>query len=544
MGWRRSLVALLFLFALISCACVDSARILLVPVPAKSHLFFWHKFAQTLISRGHYVKIVMSSAMEFEEENLETENLEYFMYKSSVEQIYSETEEFQRYSVECSIGNNCDTAGIVHNSSASMKTECISAVTDKHFMKKLREAQFDIVLVDGLPPFRCVYVIPYKLSVPYATLTFMPEPWLMREPMMSSVLPLKFLPYNDEMSLYQRLVSFSSNVLYALLPPPNDQDDLLPMYADEKPSSTLTELAANSSIWLVLSEFTLDYPRPSLPHIINVGGLSPDPARLLSNDLTGFMDGATDGVIVVSFGSFIKYLPNDINKKLLDVFKKVPQRIVWRYDGKPIAVPDHVRIFKWLPQNDLLGHSKTRLFISHCGNNGQYEALYHGVPMIGMPIRGDQTYNAIRMVSKGFGVQVDIASFKPIDLEKAISILLSNSSYRDNIKKASKIYCSLGNARDRAAFWVEHVVEFGANHLRSKLLDVPLYQYLMLDVLGSLTAGFILELFVIWKVTLFLWKCMREDADTHLNNTVSGGIHVEKTYHRLHTNIYASKKVL
>ena len=33
---------------------------------------------------------------------------------------------------------------------------------------------------------------------------------------------------------------------------------------------------------------------------------------------------------------------------------------------------------EWVPQNDILGHPKLKLFITHGGNNGQYEALYHG----------------------------------------------------------------------------------------------------------------------------------------------------------------------
>ncbi len=39
-------------------------------------------------------------------------------------------------------------------------------------------------------------------------------------------------------------------------------------------------------------------------------------------------------------------------------------------------------------------HAKnTRLFITHAGNNGQLEALYHGVPMLAMPVAGDQNRN-------------------------------------------------------------------------------------------------------------------------------------------------------
>jgi UDP:flavonoid glycosyltransferase YjiC (YdhE family) len=46
---------------------------------------------------------------------------------------------------------------------------------------------------------------------------------------------------------------------------------------------------------------------------------------------------------------------------------------------------ENVLFLPWLPQNDLLGHPKTKLFITHCGKNGIFEALYHGIPMIGFP---------------------------------------------------------------------------------------------------------------------------------------------------------------
>ena len=49
-----------------------------------------------------------------------------------------------------------------------------------------------------------------------------------------------------------------------------------------------------------------------------------------------------------------------------------------------------------------VGHPKTRLFISHCGNLGTQEAKYHGVPVLGLPILFDQPRNAMRMVRKGY----------------------------------------------------------------------------------------------------------------------------------------------
>ena len=54
------------------------------------------------------------------------------------------------------------------------------------------------------------------------------------------------------------------------------------------------------------------------------------------------------------------------------------------------------------------------------------------------------------------------------------------------------------NARDTAAYWVEHVLEFGDNHLRSHALNMPWYSLYMIDILAFLllvailTCGFLL----------------------------------------------------
>ena len=72
------------------------------------------------------------------------------------------------------------------------------------------------------------------------------------------------------------------------------------------------------------------------------------------------------------------------------------------------------------------GHPKTKLFISHCGSNSAFEALYHAVPVICIPLFFDQFAIAQRIVSKGIGIRVDIASLTSDNLEQAVLHVLSN----------------------------------------------------------------------------------------------------------------------
>lgn len=51
-------------------------------------------------------------------------------------------------------------------------------------------------------------------------------------------------------------------------------------------------------------------------------------------------------------------------------------------------------VVKWAPQLDVLVHPATRVFLTHCGWGGTTEAMLAGIPMISMPVFGDQFLDA------------------------------------------------------------------------------------------------------------------------------------------------------
>lgn len=97
----------------------------------------------------------------------------------------------------------------------------------------------------------------------------------------------------------------------------------------------------------------------------------------------------------------------------------------WESDSME-GQPSNVFIGKWLPQDDILAHKNVKLFISHCGLGGMVEAKYHGVPIIGFPLFGDQPANAANVVNEGWGVQVDMATMTEKSFKDSILEVLEN----------------------------------------------------------------------------------------------------------------------
>lgn len=84
-----------------------------------------------------------------------------------------------------------------------------------------------------------------------------------------------------------------------------------------------------------------------------------------------------------------------MQKKFLKAFAELPQyNFLWKFDSTefPFKLPSNVLIKKWMPQNDILAHKNVKAFITHAGLCGSHEAIWHSVPMIGIPFLLDQHF--------------------------------------------------------------------------------------------------------------------------------------------------------
>ena len=130
--------------------------------------------------------------------------------------------------------------------------------------------------------------------------------------------------------------------------------------------------------------------------------------------------------------------------------------------------------------------------------------------MVAVPFDLDQKYNARRAKTKGYGEVVEMKGLSSDDLYNTIQTVLDDPTYRKNIEKCSKIVRSLPSPKETMIFWVNHILEFGGDHLRPPSIDMPLYKVFMIDVLFV----FALIVYVVIKVAtmsiMFLYKrCFR-----------------------------------
>ncbi|XP_043428477.1 UDP-glucuronosyltransferase 2A2 isoform X2 [Prionailurus bengalensis] len=343
---------------------------------------------------------------------------------------------------------------------------CDGVLNNTKLLARLQEGGFDVLLAD--PVTVCGDLVALKLRIPFVyTLRFSPASTVERHcgkiPAPASYVPAALSELTDHMTFGERVKNTISYLL---------QDYIFESYWGEWNSyyskvlgrpTTLCEVMGKAEIWLIRTYWDFEFPRPYLPNFEFVGGLHCKPAKPLP-------------------------------------------KVLWRYKGKkPATLGANTRLYDWIPQNDLLGHPKTKAFITHGGTNGIYEAIYHGVPMVGVPMFADQPDNIAHMKAKGAAVEVNINTMTSEDLLNALRTVINEPSYKENATRLSRIqHDQPVKPLDRAVFWIEFVMRHkGAKHLRPAAHDLTWFQYHSFDVIGFLLVCAATAIFLVTKCCLF-----------------------------------------
>uniref|UniRef100_A0A3P9P6K9 UDP-glucuronosyltransferase n=1 Tax=Poecilia reticulata TaxID=8081 RepID=A0A3P9P6K9_POERE len=215
----------------------------------------------------------------------------------------------------------------------------------------------------------------------------------------------------------------------------------------------------------------------------------------------------------MTLGTLVNALPEDVVNEIASVFAEMPQKVIWKHRGKrPSTLGNNTLMMEWMPQKDLLGHPQIKAFIAHGGTNGVQEAIYFGVPILGIPLFFDQYDNLLRLQKRGAAKIIQLHEVNGHSFEKGIREVLHKDSYRQNIQRLSRLHRDQPiPPMNQATFWIEYVIRHkGAPHLRTQAHRMPWYSYHCLDVLLFLMTSVAVVLFSVFAVFRFLF-CKRKN---------------------------------
>ncbi|KAM9846840.1 UDP glucuronosyltransferase 5 family, polypeptide D1 [Aulostomus maculatus] len=389
---------------------------------------------------------------------------------------------------------------------------------DKNLVKSLKDSQYDLVLAD--PAMGAGVVLAKYLKLPLVlNVRWIPsgEGHFAIAPSPLSYIPVAGSGLTDKMNFFQRVKNmlFYGLIVFQqkfLIGP--SYDVICDKYIEG--GCDIISLLQEADIWLFRSDFVFEFPRPTMPNVIYIGGFQCKPSQPLPADLEAFVQSAGEhGVIIMTLGTLVNALPSAVADEIAAVFAKMPQKVIWRHKGQhPSTLGNNTLIVDWMPQKDLLGHPQTKVFVAHGGTNGVQEAIYHSVPVLGIPLFFDQYDNLLRLQERGAGKILQLTDVNGHTFEQGLKEVLHQDSYRLNMQRLSLLHRDQPmTPLDQAVFWVEYVMRNkGAPHLRTEAYKMPWYSYYCFDVfLLLLTAATALLLSVL---AIFRFLCCRSRRKT------------------------------
>ncbi|CAH1389510.1 unnamed protein product [Nezara viridula] len=281
-------------------------------------------------------------------------------------------------------------------------------------------------------------------------------------------------PYTDNMSLLERIHNSYITLTVLLtsqfyLSRMEDVAKRSLKYHGSKDRPPLDHILANISMILVNSHPALSYPYPTSPHVKKIGGVViQKKSKPVPEHIRNFLDNAKHGVIYLSLGTNLAIVSEstefgDVASTLMKVFGNLKQRVLMKWDTEypKDQIPTNVMMSSWFPQQQILGHNRTILFITHGGYSSLYESAYFGIPIIGIPYFGDQPKNVRAAVAAGFCIRVDYNNVTEGSLTWAIKEILNNKRYKEEAERRSSMLRDTQTSPvDDAVFWIEHAIKY------------------------------------------------------------------------------------
>uniref|UniRef100_A0A3B3Y1X2 UDP glucuronosyltransferase 5 family, polypeptide D1 n=1 Tax=Poecilia mexicana TaxID=48701 RepID=A0A3B3Y1X2_9TELE len=281
-------------------------RILIVPLEG-SHWVNMDIMIQALHSRGHSIDVIRTNKSWYiKDDSPYYKTITVPVARSSVMSFLSlQVEMFKAM---------FDMHGMMCEMASTM-------LEDKRFMNGLKAKKYDLVMTD--PAWGAGIMLAHALKLPLVynvRWVTSGEGHLALAPSPLSYIPMTGSGLTDKMTFIQRV----KNLLFYTIWEVQDTFLISPQYQAIcnkffGPDVRYSDLLREADLWLMRVDFVFEFPRPTMPNAIYIGGFQCEPAKPLPKNLEEFVQSSGQhGVIIMSLGTFVSELPSDVTNKIIE----------------------------------------------------------------------------------------------------------------------------------------------------------------------------------------------------------------------------------
>lgn len=166
-----------------------------------------------------------------------------------------------------------------------------------------------------------------------------------------------------------------------------------------------------------------------------------------------------------------------------------------------------------------------------------FETVYHGVPIVTIPVFCDHDANAAKAEVDGYAKKLDLQHLTSDKLYRAIKEVITEPKYKvEVLKRQILLRDQKETPLERGIYWTEYVIRHkGAYHLQSPSKDLNFFQYYLIDV-GLL---FICALFSLFALVSFVLRIGLNSLADYVQNR-----RMDKLIHKSNDLLKRSKKLI
>ena len=323
--------------------------------PGRSHFDVFQPFLDELARRGHYLTVVSYFPRSVNNSNNEISNYKDINLAGSVNILFNAVDltnlpkEFFIYTMMRLLNLAS------YHCEAALKVPAVQNLIHSN-------EEFDLIITEMFNS-DCFIGFAHKFKAPIITLsTHDIMPWInprIGNPDNPSYIPFIFSNAFSQMSFLERVRnSLEMNfckIVYEKVHHWSIQKIVEENFGPGVPP--LKQISNKISALFVNTHYSIFGARPYVPNVVEIGGIHIKPGKPLPEDIKEFLDSASEGVLLFSWGSMVK--TSSIQKEKLEAILKVigsiPRKVIWKWEmGEILEKPKNLMIKKWLPQCDIM----------------------------------------------------------------------------------------------------------------------------------------------------------------------------------------------